>query len=220
MRISEKTVEINFCSQLSALIKKDTIWFGLTQQQEAKLGFDTCVRLNKSLYIFQFKASNIVDTKGCRKFTAPHEQMMNLRNLIGEHSLIRRVFYVLPDFGNTQTFNSINGRVAANSLLLDVENIPIDFPSATKADGKPKSSHIVSLYPAEAPGSRIAVIQHSEEVRITLETTERLAKSISGPFFNRLNDEDVLTQSNEEAVVSYPDELPLFLGRKTMALIV
>lgn len=240
MRISEKTIEINFCSQFSALIKNDTIWFGLTQQQEAKLGFDTCIRLEKSLYIFQFKASNIVDGKGCRKFTAPHEQMINLRNLIGKHSLIRRVFYVLPNFGNTDTFNSIGGRVAANSLLLDVENIPIDFAPAIKANGNPKSSHTIFLHPADASGSRIAVID-SEKPEITLETTESLARSISDKstpakiildprFDGRLSDKNIPTesiietvsptQSKEKTIVSYPDELPLFLGRKTMALIV
>ena len=41
MRLSEKTFELNFCSQFAQLWGHYNIkWFGLTQRQEAKAGFD------------------------------------------------------------------------------------------------------------------------------------------------------------------------------------
>jgi hypothetical protein len=37
MRLSEKTLELNICAQISSLWHGDVIWFGLTQKQEASL---------------------------------------------------------------------------------------------------------------------------------------------------------------------------------------
>lgn len=40
VRLLEKTFELNFCNQFERAIGKEILWFGLTQKQEAKLGFD------------------------------------------------------------------------------------------------------------------------------------------------------------------------------------
>ena len=45
MRIAEKTIELNFCAQLTARCR-GLLWFGLTQKQEAAAGFDACTRLH------------------------------------------------------------------------------------------------------------------------------------------------------------------------------
>lgn len=39
-RLSEKTIEINYCSQLSGVFGGQLLFFGLTQLQEARMGFD------------------------------------------------------------------------------------------------------------------------------------------------------------------------------------
>lgn len=44
MRLSEKTLEINFCSQGSVALALPVFWFGLTQRQEAAWGFDVAKR--------------------------------------------------------------------------------------------------------------------------------------------------------------------------------
>jgi hypothetical protein len=80
-RLAEKSIELNFCAQLNARVGRRLLWFGLTQKQEARMGFDACTRLRGRLLIFQFKASNF-SVKGGRRFYAHHEQMENLRNRV------------------------------------------------------------------------------------------------------------------------------------------
>src|SRR4030066_1960134 len=102
MKLSEKTLELNICAQFSAHLKgtANIFWFGLTQKQEAKAGFDACVKLHGRLLIFQFKASNKhLRNTGDRKFLAPHYQLSALHSR-AEHTA-RSVFYALPLVGNT-----------------------------------------------------------------------------------------------------------------------
>jgi hypothetical protein len=101
MKLSEKTLELNICAQVSSHLRgrAKPFWFGLTQKQEAKAGFDACTKLNGRLLIFQFKASNNVLKNGDRKFLAPHYQMSALSRVAG--SMARSVFYAFPLVGNT-----------------------------------------------------------------------------------------------------------------------
>jgi len=46
MPISEKTLELNICAGISKRFSQKIIWFGLTQKQEAKAGWDACIRMN------------------------------------------------------------------------------------------------------------------------------------------------------------------------------
>ena len=74
MRLSEKTIELTFCSQYGRSCGFDMIWFGLTQKQEARAGFDACTRLGGRLILLQFKASNYVLRNGYRRFIFKHNQ--------------------------------------------------------------------------------------------------------------------------------------------------
>lgn len=142
MRVSEKTIEINFCAELTALLgtRYRTIWFGLSQKQEARFGFDTCARLGARMFIFQFKASNYVLKSGERKFKAQHVQMQNLRRLARDSA--KSVFYVFPDFGNTLEFQSIPN-VISSSYLLDVADLPDPIPPS----GRSSNHHHVYAFP-------------------------------------------------------------------------
>ena len=97
MRLSEKTFELNFCNQFERIIKKEILWFGLTQKEESMLGFDACTNVNGYLFIFQFKASNYYK-KSRRKFYTTHKQLVNLQKL-AKSGL--SVYYVLPNIGET-----------------------------------------------------------------------------------------------------------------------
>jgi len=67
MRLAEQTIELNFCAQAQELLGQRTFWFGLTQRQEARAGFDVASRIGGRLLILQFKASNEVLRSGARK---------------------------------------------------------------------------------------------------------------------------------------------------------
>src|SRR5262245_19171201 len=100
MRVAEKTIELNFCAQASsAIFGKRAIWFGLTQKQEAKYGFDACTKAAGRLFIFQFKASNTMQkSTKARRFLASHAQMQKLQKQCKRK---RSVFYVFPMVGTT-----------------------------------------------------------------------------------------------------------------------
>src|SRR5208337_5079867 len=103
MWLSEKTIELTFCSQFSAQLGlRNMIWFGLTQAQEKRLGFDACTRLNGRLLILQFKASNKIVhpqrfVRPRRRFMLPHTQLERLQNLAA--SFPRMVYYIFPNIG-------------------------------------------------------------------------------------------------------------------------
>ena len=79
MRLSEKTIELNFCGQFSRNAKSAVLWFGLTQKQEARAGFDAFTRIGGRLLILQFKASDYGLRNGKRRFYLDHSQLMKLR---------------------------------------------------------------------------------------------------------------------------------------------
>ncbi|SFF95478.1 hypothetical protein SAMN05660649_00184 [Desulfotomaculum arcticum] len=89
MRLSEKTFELNICAQLNTIYGGKIIWFGLTQKQEAKWGFDVCARLGGRLLLLQFKASSYV-VKAGRRFSTTHKQLQSLVKQTG--SFRRSVF--------------------------------------------------------------------------------------------------------------------------------
>ena len=72
MRVSEKTIELNFCAQFAARYGEPVLWFGLTQKQEARLGFDAWTRMGGRLLVFQFKASNDTLSSGRRRSAGSH----------------------------------------------------------------------------------------------------------------------------------------------------
>lgn len=141
MRISEKTLELTFCHQIGSHLlfphlvlfptpwpwRLDIIWFGLTQRQEARLGFDLATRVGGRILLLQFKASNKVLRNGRRRFFAPHVQMQNLRNLCRGQ---RAIYYVLPNIGVSSDL-ATNPCILPQSWFLDVQSLPQPLPQAT-----------------------------------------------------------------------------------------
>jgi hypothetical protein len=134
MRLSEKTIELTFCSQFSAQLGlRNMIWFGLTQVQEQRLGFDACTKLNGNFLILQFKASNIIVhprrfRRPRRRFALPHNQLERLQNLA--RALQRMVYYAFPNIGTTAEL-SRNGDIVSQTYGLEVFRLPNPFPLPT-----------------------------------------------------------------------------------------
>lgn len=128
MRIAEKTVELNFCKGLPKALGRDLLWFGLTQKQEARAGFDACAKIGGKLFLFQVKASRILLSNGSRRFLAEHSQMQTLRD---QATPSRQIYYVLPVVGTT--LEICDGLCFSHcSRYLDVSRLPktIPFPFA------------------------------------------------------------------------------------------
>lgn len=147
MRVPEKTIELNFCAELTALWAKKrqgVLWFGPTQKQEARLGFDAATRLGGSVFLFQFKASCHLLRSGERRFHAPHQQMCRLQTFCQGSS--RAVFYVFPTFGTSAELLRAPS-VLHNSLLLDVKDLPSPIPRPTKRSGglRVTGNHLVDV---------------------------------------------------------------------------
>ncbi len=156
MRISEKTVEINVCADIAVLLSpyRRIVWFGLTQKQEARAGFDACTRLGAKLVVLQFKASNKVKVStGARQFKVKHDQLERLKALaqrcVGPG---RGVFYVFPTIGNTQELSMMNGNWLDNTQYVDVSTLPSGLATPTRHDGNLRRTgvHYVDLVPGTA----------------------------------------------------------------------
>ncbi len=167
MKISEKTFELNFCTDMARRLQRRILWFGLTQKQEAQLGFDAGTKLGGRAFLFQFKISNWL-RDGTRRFSAPHKQMLNLIRLCGGAQ--RSVYYVLPDFGTTSEIGKLDS-VLDRTWFLDVASIPTPVPVPTKRDGMPRQDgrHFIDIHPTQNPAT--AVI-HSEPIRVKISAFE------------------------------------------------
>ena len=159
MRIAEKTIELNFCAQLNSTAKQHLIWFGLTQRQEAQLGFDACTSIGGRLLILQFKASNYRLKSGHRRFYASHAQMMLLKKLAKRP---RSVFYVLPTVGTTREL-AARPDLIAHSRLLDITSIPASMPPPTQ--GRSSVLRKTGVHYVDVAPSGLATI-HSDPVQV------------------------------------------------------
>lgn len=167
MRLSEKTIELNFCSQLNASLGNRLLWFGLTQKQEARAGFDTCTKVRGRLLLFQFKASDYVLTRsGFRRFYLAHDQLKALQSRAGCY--MRSVFYAFPLIGSTREL-AHDSNLMSQTGLLDMATVPPLKPP-TKADGSPRKNKI---HYADVRPWKVTV--HSEPVELRLESAEGLA---------------------------------------------
>jgi hypothetical protein len=172
MRVAEKTIELNFCAQAASLFSSPIVWFGLTQEQEAKLGFDACTKAGGRLFIFQFKASNRILKSGARRFFASHAQMTTLQM---QCKAKRSVFYAFPGVGTTAELMK-SPDLLSSSWLLDVDSLPRPMPAPTKADGTLRKSgaHYVDV------GLGLGTI-HSEPTHVRLiSPRDALAQQMDG----------------------------------------
>jgi len=177
MRISEKTIEINFSSKLNYYYNNNIIWFGLTQKQEAKLGFDICCKLKGRLYIFQLKAISKILKNGTYQFKTPHHQIIAMQKL--SHKSARSVFYVLPDFGNTSELMKLSK--LDNYWLLDTKQISrISEPTCKNGKIRKNKTHYINM---EIPFATI----YSKPVKVDL-------TALSG-FSNFYSSSGLLTSS-------------------------
>jgi hypothetical protein len=132
MRLAEKTIELTLCCQLGWLLPPrrwhpvpptppQPFWFGLTQKQEARAGFDAAMRLSKArILLLQFKAGRRL-AKGDVRFDAPHSQLSALqKRLSSQHRLI---YYVLPEITRTSELSGTPW-LLQRTWFLDVANIP------------------------------------------------------------------------------------------------
>lgn len=172
MRLREKTLELNFCTQFERFVGTPIIWFGLTQMQEAQAGFDACTRLGGRLFIFQFKASAYVLKSGARQFVAEHDQMQRLRNRCNTS---RAIFYVFPMVGTTLEL-AANPDLMSNTWLLDVTDLPVTISSPTTKSGTPRKNklHYVDVVPP------LATI-HSDPFNVKLVSPSVIAREVVRP---------------------------------------
>jgi len=188
MKLSEKTLELNICAQASQFVGRNQklFWFGLTQKQEARAGFDTCIKLGGRLLLFQFKASNRVLKCKKRVFLASHNQLVSLRKQARGSQ--RSVFYAFPLVGNTFEFHK-NPNLISQTWLLDVHYLTGIGPP-TKADKtlRKNGCHNVYVNPRKA-------VFHSEPFNVEtmpfqmmLQTGFPDAEGINGPVNERFED--------------------------------
>lgn len=139
-------------------------WFGLTQKQEARWGFDACMRLGARLVVFQLKASDWVLTSGARRFKAQHHQLVALQKLTAKGT--RSVFYVFPDVGNTSQLRRSHS-LLSKCQLADIATFPNPFPHPTTRHGhlRKNACHYVDVTTG-------AAIFHSDPVTIDLQPAD------------------------------------------------
>ena len=137
MRLSEKSIELNFCRQVAPLVGSPAWWFGATQKEEQEAGGDVATSVAGTWLLFQMKASNhVLSSTGARRFRAQHHQLLELQAR-ASHPL--RVLYVLPTIGNTAELMAAAFDLIHHVRLIDVHQIPV-IPAPTKADGAPRVS--------------------------------------------------------------------------------
>jgi hypothetical protein len=148
MRLFEKTIELTLCSQFSWLLHpwpwqpfpfgmRQPFWFGLTQKQEARAGFDAATQLNGGrLLILQFKAGRRL-RNGNIRFHAPHVQLTALQQRVRTQH--RLVYYVLPQATQTSDIQGPDWLIQ-QTWFLDVASIP---PLSTP--GRSSGAHHMTL---------------------------------------------------------------------------
>jgi len=181
MPISEKTLELNICSEISRWLKKRIIWTGLTQKQEAKAGWDACTRINGRFFILQFKSSKKVKKTPTdpRRFYAKHEQMLNLIKKVKSN---RSVFYVFPDLSTRQELLNCSD-ILDQTYVYDVKAIPRNIPFPLKKDGAPRKSglHYIDIF-TNIPIPKIII--HSEPIVANLTKIKEI--SIEGEYIEKI----------------------------------
>lgn len=150
MKISEKTLELNICAQVARHVspKQQVFWFGLTQKQEAKAGFDACTQLGGRLLLLQFKASNRLLKSKERVFLAPHAQLVALRSQVRTYQ--RFVFYAFPLVGNTFELKK-NPDLLSQTWLVDLASLStVGAPAKSDGTLRKNGCHNVYVSPGKA----------------------------------------------------------------------
>jgi hypothetical protein len=157
-RLSEKTIELNFCAQYRPPQGERVFWIGLTQRDERSWGFDVHGGLSSGrAFVFQFKASSRVVTNplvtSARKFELDHQQLLRLVSTAA--GARGSVYYVLPNFGTRVELAGRGDDVVADSWLLDVADLssmqrPTTVPWLHPVRPRASSRHLLYLTPPTA----------------------------------------------------------------------
>lgn len=147
-------------------------WFGLTQRQEAQLGWDAAETVGGVWTLFQIKASSRVLANGRRRFNAQHHQLTALMNEAG-HPF--RVFYVLPMLGTTNELVAANFELLPRLRLLDAHQVPPGIGPPTTAAGAARKSgiHYMDLH---ANGAFVTI--HSDPIELPTQSIGELAERL------------------------------------------
>ena len=157
MALSEKTLEINICAQLAEHIRAKyglrVFWYGLTQAEEAKLGYDTSFKVGALQTVFQFKAPKSLLTRtsyvrssgvsmkaGGYVYDVPHAQMQTLLGHVTANPQIVG-FYCFPTVFNVPPSNFMLDK----TLLVGLSGL-ISLPPSSRSNG----DHRAYIYPAGA----------------------------------------------------------------------
>lgn len=192
MRFNEKTFEINYCAQASALwaTQYRTVWWGLTQRQERQYGFDAATMVGSRYVIFQFKMLKRTEVEAQNNelhYQAEHFQMVDLRRRATRPGA---VFYVLPTI-ETMADMLRNSDMINQSWLLDVAQLPrtIQQPQGVynKSNRKGVPPHRIHLTPPTG-------VVHSEPIDVKVQGfkdvfNRALGKAASGADFGFSADE-------------------------------
>ncbi len=194
MRLSEKTLELNFCKGLPSVLGLNVFWLGLTQQEEKKFGFDHCTNAGGMLLIIQMKRFHkSLKKTGARRFDAPHHQMQALKNidlLLQSADVPRFVAYAVPEASDSSHLCNLDcPSTCVNYLDL------VHFPAVIPPTGRANNLHYVDVLGASA-------LVHSDEFRVqvtrapdlmsTLQQSERIGGSPLDRDFPREQLEELL----------------------------
>lgn len=190
IKLSEKTLELNFVSQLNHRCGGKLLWFGLTQMQEAEAGFDIATRIGKALFIVQMKASATLLKSKARQFKVPHEQLKRLRKLkvAGQPLPPDSVFYAFPVLGTTKELAN-HTDVLRNTWLCDVANLKaVTAPTTNAGSPRKDDCHYVNVTPGEAPlapSSTGKAVFHSKPVTVATRSGHAFASDLVESQFSR-----------------------------------
>ena len=185
-KLSEKTLELNFASQLNHHCGGNLLWFGLTQQQEARAGYDIATRVGKALFVVQMKASNhLLKTEPKeRRFKVPHEQLECMLKLTpgGAPFPSGSVFYAFPVLGKTQDLADYPD-VLSNTWLCDVAGLKsVTVPTTKTGSVRKDGCHYVNVSPGAPPISKSATsgtaVFHSEPVTVITQRGDAFASEL------------------------------------------
>jgi hypothetical protein len=139
MRLSEKSIELNFCHRMSMSLGDPIWWFGTTQRQERDAGWDVAGKVSGRWVRFQLKASKEVLGNGARRFRGHHHQLIELQS---RARTPLSVFYVFPTIGTTGELVAANFDLLPRLRLLDVYSLPAGIgPPTTPSGALRKSEH-------------------------------------------------------------------------------
>ena len=160
MRLSEKSIELNFCHQMSKVLGEPIWWFGTTQAQEREAGWDVAGKVHGYWMRFQLKASNEVLRTGARRFRGHHHQLVELHDrALNPLS----VLYVLPTIGTTAELMAVRFDLLPRLRFLDVYAVPGAIAPPTTPSGALRKSglHYFDLHP-----TLHAVTIHSDPLEV------------------------------------------------------